>query len=203
MLVLNPSRNIFKSQQSLPKEYPIELNIFHKSMLPSTSKREDGQGEGKTPLSTGSRLRLPREDGRGEGGTPLPTGSRVRLPRLPSVATVTALTGTPVLSGSQWHRGETAFCNKAARNKLLLLKSTDTRPTLCRASLVAHLVKSLPTMQETWVLSLGWENPLEKGMATHCSILAWEILMDRGAWWAIVYGVAKSQTQLSDFICRV
>ena len=37
------------------------------------------------------------------------------------------------------------------------------------------MVKSLPAMQETWVLSLGWEDPLEKGMATYSSILAWEI----------------------------
>ena len=39
--------------------------------------------------------------------------------------------------------------------------------------------------------------PLEEGMATHSSILAWRIAMDRGAWWATVHGVAKSQTQLS------
>ena len=44
-------------------------------------------------------------------------------------------------------------------------------------------------MQETQVLSLGQEDPLEKGMATHCSILAWRIRMDRGAWWAAVHGV--------------
>ena len=44
-----------------------------------------------------------------------------------------------------------------------------------RASLVAQLVKDPPVMQETWVLSLGWEDPLEKGKATHCSILAWRI----------------------------
>ena len=43
------------------------------------------------------------------------------------------------------------------------------------ASLVAQLVKNLPAMWETWVRSLGWEDPLEKGMATHCSILAWRI----------------------------
>ena len=43
------------------------------------------------------------------------------------------------------------------------------------ASLVAQMVKSLPAMQETWVRSLIWEDPLEKGMATHSSILAWEI----------------------------
>ena len=44
------------------------------------------------------------------------------------------------------------------------------------ASLVAHLVKNLPAMQATWVQSLGWEDPLEKGKATHSSILAWRIL---------------------------
>ena len=43
------------------------------------------------------------------------------------------------------------------------------------ASLVAQLVKNLPAMQETWVQSLGWEDPLEKGKATHSSILAWRI----------------------------
>ena len=52
------------------------------------------------------------------------------------------------------------------------------------ASLVAQLVKNLPAMQETWGQSLGWEGLLEKGMATHSSILAWRIPMDRGAWWA-------------------
>ena len=40
---------------------------------------------------------------------------------------------------------------------------------------VAQMVKNLPSMQETWVLSLGWEDPLEKGMATHFSFLAWRI----------------------------
>ena len=44
---------------------------------------------------------------------------------------------------------------------------------------------------EMWVPSLGWEDPLEEGMATHSSILAWRILMDRGAWRAAVHGVAK------------
>ena len=45
---------------------------------------------------------------------------------------------------------------------------------------------------------LGWEEPMEKGMATHSSILAWRISMDRGAWQAPVYGVTKSQTWLSN-----
>ena len=44
-----------------------------------------------------------------------------------------------------------------------------------RASLVAQLIKNLPAMWETWVLSLSWEDPLEKGKATHSSILAWRI----------------------------
>ena len=43
------------------------------------------------------------------------------------------------------------------------------------ASLVAQLVKNLSAMQETWVQSLGWEDPLEKGKATHSNILAWRI----------------------------
>ena len=53
-------------------------------------------------------------------------------------------------------------------------------------------------MRETWVQPLGWEDPMEEGMATHSSIFAWRILMDRGAWWATVHGVTKSRTQLSD-----
>ena len=44
------------------------------------------------------------------------------------------------------------------------------------------------------VQSLGWEDPLEEGLATHCSILAWRIPMNRGAWWATVYRVTKSWT---------
>ena len=52
---------------------------------------------------------------------------------------------------------------------------------------VAPVVKNLPAMQETWVQSLGWEDPLEEEMATHSSILAWRILMDRGAWQATVH----------------
>ena len=43
------------------------------------------------------------------------------------------------------------------------------------------MVKNPPAMRETWVRSLGWEDPLEKGMATHSSILAWRIPMDRGS----------------------
>ena len=48
-------------------------------------------------------------------------------------------------------------------------------PVLYWASLVAQLVKNTPAMWETWVQSLGWEDPLEKGKATHSSILVWRI----------------------------
>ena len=47
---------------------------------------------------------------------------------------------------------------------------------------VAQSVKNPPAMWETWILSLGWEDPLEEGMATPSSVLAWRIPMDRGAW---------------------
>ena len=67
------------------------------------------------------------------------------------------------------------------------------------ASLVAQMVKNLPVMQETLVRTLGWEDPLEKGMATHSSILAWRIpwteVPDR-----LVHGVAKNRTRLSDWL---
>ena len=56
------------------------------------------------------------------------------------------------------------------------------------------MVKNLPALWETWARSLGWENPLDEGMATHTSILAWRINMDKGAWWATVHGVAKNHT---------
>ena len=67
-----------------------------------------------------------------------------------------------------------------------------------RASLVAQVVKNLPAMQETWVQSLGWEDPLEEGVATHSNILAWRITKDRRAWWVTVHGVTKIWTWLSD-----
>ena len=62
------------------------------------------------------------------------------------------------------------------------------------ASLVAQMVKNPLAMWETWVQSLGQEDLLEEGMATHSSNLAWRIPRERGAWWATVHGVAKSQT---------
>ena len=63
---------------------------------------------------------------------------------------------------------------------------------------MAHMVKNLPAMLETWVPYLHWEDPLEEGMATHSNILAWRIPVDRGTWRAAVHGVAKSRIRLSD-----
>ena len=79
---------------------------------------------------------------------------------------------------------------------------------------MAQTVKNQRVIQETWVQSLGWEDPLEKGMATHSSILAWRILWteepdrlqsvysclenptDGAAWWAAISGVPQNQTRL-------
>ena len=53
------------------------------------------------------------------------------------------------------------------------------------------MVKNQPAMQETWVRTLDWEDPLEEGMATHSSILAWRVPMNRGAWRGTVHGGHK------------
>ena len=60
------------------------------------------------------------------------------------------------------------------------------------SSLVALTVKNPPTMKENWVQPLGWEDPLEEGLATQSSVLAWRSTMDRGAWWATAHGFAES-----------
>ena len=62
------------------------------------------------------------------------------------------------------------------------------------ASLVAQLVKNPPVMRETCIQSMGWEDALEEGIATHASIPAWGIPMGRGAWRAAVHRVTKRQT---------
>ena len=90
--------------------------------------------------------------------------------------------------------------------KLSLEKAEDQRSNCqrllnqreIRASLLAQMVKSPPVMWETWVQSLDWEDRLEDGMATHSSILAWGIPMDRATWWATVRGVTKSWTYLDN-----
>ena len=66
---------------------------------------------------------------------------------------------------------------------------------------MAQQVKNVPAIQERqqmWVRFLGREDTPEEEMATHSSILTWRMSTDKGAWWATVHGVAKSQTRLGD-----
>ena len=72
-------------------------------------------------------------------------------------------------------------------NRVELLQAKQ----LTWASLVAQMVKHSPAMQETRVRSLGWEDPLEEGVATHSSILGWRRPMNRGAWRATVHEVLQ------------
>ena len=65
---------------------------------------------------------------------------------------------------------------------------------LISGSLVAQLVKNLLAMQETWVFSLGWEDPLGEGKGYPLQYSCLENLMDRGACWPTVHGVTKSRT---------
>ena len=77
---------------------------------------------------------------------------------------------------------------KIARRNINNLRYAD------NTSLLARMIKNLPVMQETQVQFLGQEDPLEKGMATHSSTLAWRIPMDKGDWQATVHRVAESRT---------
>ena len=63
------------------------------------------------------------------------------------------------------------------------------------ASFMAQLVKNLPAMRDTWVRSLGWEDPLEKRKATHCSILAWRIPWTVGLPEGSIYFCAFSSSE--------
>ena len=67
---------------------------------------------------------------------------------------------------------------------------------LFMASLAAQMIKNLPALWETWVQSLGWEDSLEKGMASHFKYSCLENSTERRDWWATVHGVAKRWTRL-------
>ena len=92
------------------------------------------------------------------------------------------------------------------REHLLSLKKegrSDTNHNVGEGIPTGSAVKNSPAMQETrdtptW--SLGWEDPLEEGMATQSSILAWRIPRGRGVWRATIHLVAKSRTRLSDSV---
>ena len=100
---------------------------------------------------------------------------------------------TPVfLPGESQGWGSLVGCRLWGRTEL------DTTKWLSSSSSKTQIVKNPYAIWETWILSLSWEDPLEEGKATHSSILAWRIPMDRGGWQATVHGVTKSRTQLSD-----
>ena len=88
--------------------------------------------------------------------------------------------------------------------KSILISSTES-PTSQNskspiwASLMVQMAKKPPAIRETWVQFLGWEDPLEKEMATYSMFWPGESMDIRGVWQATVYWVAKSWTQLSDF----
>ena len=92
--------------------------------------------------------------------------------------------------------GKESACNAGDPNSILRWGSSPGERIDCSlqyswASVVAQMIKNPLAMWETWVHSLVWKDPLEEGMTTHSSIIAWRIPMDRGAWWAIVHGVTK------------
>ena len=99
--------------------------------------------------------------------------------------------GNPTDRGAWW-----VTVHRVTKSQTWLKQHTHT------ASLVAQLLKSyrqcrkLPAMQETWVWSLAWEDPLEEGMATHFSIPVCRIPQTRGAWWATFHGVTRVRHNL-------
>ena len=97
---------------------------------------------------------------------------------------------TPVFLPGELH-GQKSLVGYSPWGHTEWTRLSDFHSTAIYGMFVAQLVKSPPAVRETWVQSLGWEDLLEKGMATHTNS------MDREAWWVTVQGVAKSQTQLS------
>ena len=95
-------------------------------------------------------------------------------------------------SSSRLHKSVSSF----------FISSTQHRALCCiecsRSSLVAQTIKSLPSMWETWVQSLGQEDALEKGMATPLQYSCLENPLCREPWWVIVLGITKNQTRLSE-----
>ena len=69
---------------------------------------------------------------------------------------------------------------------------------ICKSFSHGSVVKNLPAIQETWVQSLGWQDPLEKGMATQLQCSCLENPTDRGTWWATIHGVTTNQTRVSN-----
>ena len=96
--------------------------------------------------------------------------------QLPQYALVTAGEVMFSVTGLEFSYSQVGFCKWKVEVELLL-RGWSFNPDIASlgASLVAQMVKNLPIMQQAQVQSLGWEDPLEKGLATHSSILAWRI----------------------------
>ena len=133
-------------------------------------------------------------------------GNTQSLQRDPPLSSPPATTArSPALPPWQTHRILFPYpvhpnCNKCCLIYCLFLFVSFLFCTGVWASLVPQTVKNLDLAkdQETRVWSLCQEDPPEKEMVTHSSVLAWEIPKDTGAWWATVHGVTESQTRLSD-----
>ena len=91
-------------------------------------------------------------------------------------------------------------CTREASGVWIIARNTVAGERCGYDSLVAQLVKNPPAMRGNWIPSLGWEDPLKEGMATHSSLLAWRKPMDREAWQAAVHGVIKSWLGLDDYV---
>ena len=81
--------------------------------------------------------------------------------------------------------GKIEVKGKMGQQRMRLLDSIINSMDINLSSLVTQMVKKPPAMQKAWARSLGWEDPLEEGMATQSSVLAWGISMNRGAWLAL------------------
>ena len=115
------------------------------------------------------------------------------------MASPTRCTWVWVNSGSWWWTGRPGELQSMGSQRVRHDWATELTNWLKwveRASPVVHTVKNSLAVKETQVWSLGSEYPLEEGMAPYSSILARRMPMDKGAWWATVHGVAKSQTWL-------
>ena len=115
---------------------------------------------------------------------------QLQMPRYPHVMICIQFKESPTIVSSHrrvllklWWAGE-----PPGNIKILTSSPRDSDCIGPRASLVAQMVKNPPAIWQSWVQALGWEDPLEEGMATHSSIFAWRTPMDRGAWRAPVHG---------------
>ena len=106
-----------------------------------------------------------------------------------------------MLQSMGWQRvGHAEELNNSKAAILWLPKTTliGKGASLIHLECMAQTIKNPPAMRETWSPSQGWEDPLEEGRATHSSVLAWRILMDRGAWRTACSPWDRKETDMSE-----